>query len=79
MLDEFQSPRGEGVVQTIKITGQNLGEVTVSITSRCGGGSDDQGNRAESKKAQWFQSPRGEGVVQTANPQARMVMLQTGI
>ena len=41
-LSEFQSPRGVGVVQTSKSMKRKDGNnyVSVSITSRCRGGSD---------------------------------------
>ena len=78
-LLEFQSPRGEGVVQTGHTVDDYLkvakfqsprGEGVVQTFNMVyfDGITDDE-----------FQSPRGEGVVQTANPQACMVMRQTRI
>ena len=76
----FQSPLGEGVVQTATIREIAQHPIFsfqsprgVGVVQTAGVGTDEDKSRLK------FQSPRGVGVVQTANPRTRMVMRQTGI
>ena len=74
----FQSPRGEGVVQTVTPSGNLLPKAEFQ-SSRGEGVVQTMKDSALIRRKKMFQSPRGEGVVQTANPRACMVMRQTGI
>ena len=76
----FQTPRGEGVVQTATI--REIAQHPIfSFQSPRGVGVVQTRRTCGYIGTQFwkFQSPRGEGVVQTANPRARMVMWKTGI
>ena len=76
----FQSPLGEGVVQTSQLQKQ-IDELRKQFQSPLGEGvvQTSQLQKQIDELRKQFQSPLGEGVVQTANPRARMVMRQTGI